>query len=81
MLISELQTSNKITVKDEDGAASDWLELFNGGASTVSLAVGGGGRRQAAGWPVAAACVPARLLLLGALRLVLLECPPSPSWC
>lgn len=48
MLISELQTSNKITIKDEDGTASDWLELFNSGSSTVSLAVSGG-RRQAMG--------------------------------
>lgn len=66
MLISELQTSNKITVKDEDGAASDWLELFNGGASTVSLAVGGGEERQAAGSGMAGG---------GSLRAR----PPSPA--
>lgn len=57
MLISELQTSNKITIKDEDGTASDWLELFNSGSSTVSLAVSGGGRQAMGGqaaWPAGA---------------------------
>lgn len=46
VLISELMPSNKQTIKDEDGAASDWLELFNRGTAVVSLAV----RRRRAGF-------------------------------
>lgn len=39
VLISELMTDNKATIKDEDGASPDWIELHNVGGSAVSLAV------------------------------------------
>ena len=32
-------TDNKATIKDEDGASPDWVELHNTGSSAVSLAV------------------------------------------
>lgn len=35
-------TSNKATLKDEDGSSSDWLELHNAGTTPLSLAVRGG---------------------------------------
>ncbi|KAL4425868.1 hypothetical protein ABPG75_009884 [Micractinium tetrahymenae] len=38
VLISELMTDNKATIKDEDGATPDWIELHNTGGSTVGLA-------------------------------------------
>ncbi|KAL4425867.1 hypothetical protein ABPG75_009883 [Micractinium tetrahymenae] len=38
VLISELMTNNKATIKDEDGAAPDWIELHNTGSSVVGLA-------------------------------------------
>lgn len=41
VVISEVQSSNKQTIKDEDGASPDWLELFNSGTDAVSLAVRG----------------------------------------
>lgn len=43
LLINELMTSNKQTLKDEDGASPDWVELYNRGPGAVSLAVRGGG--------------------------------------
>ncbi len=64
MLISELQTSNKATVKDEDGASPDWLELYNTGTATVSLAVGaqaGGGGKHGVAGRCQLACPPAFL--------------------
>lgn len=36
-------TSNKQTLKDEDGDSPDWLELHNTGPGAVPLAVRGGG--------------------------------------
>ncbi|KAL4445750.1 hypothetical protein ABPG77_008949 [Micractinium sp. CCAP 211/92] len=38
VLISELMTENKATIKDEDGSTPDWIELHNTGSSAVSLA-------------------------------------------
>ncbi|MFV2069642.1 MAG: chitobiase/beta-hexosaminidase C-terminal domain-containing protein, partial [Pirellulales bacterium] len=35
--ITELMASNGNTLLDEDGASSDWIELFNRGDATVSL--------------------------------------------
>lgn len=43
VLISELMTDNKATIKDEDGSTPDWIELHNTGSSAVSLAVSQGG--------------------------------------
>lgn len=43
--ISELQSSNKNTLRDEDGASSDWIELANLGTTPVNLAVRGTGGR------------------------------------
>ncbi|MGH1362711.1 MAG: lamin tail domain-containing protein [Calditrichia bacterium] len=37
ILINEFQASNTTTLIDEDGDYSDWLELFNSGATTVDL--------------------------------------------
>lgn len=37
LLITELMASNSASIQDEDGEHSDWLELFNETASTVSL--------------------------------------------
>lgn len=39
VIISELMTSNKATIKDEDGSSPDWIELHNVGSSAVSLTV------------------------------------------
>lgn len=39
VVISELQSSNKNTLVDEDGDSSDWVELHNLGTQTISLAV------------------------------------------
>lgn len=38
VVISEFQSSNESTVFDEDGDASDWIELHNRGTEPVSLA-------------------------------------------
>src|SRR5688572_7792915 len=38
VIISEFMASNGSTLADEDGAYSDWIEIYNGGATTVSLA-------------------------------------------
>lgn len=37
VVINELQSSNGSTVTDEDGDASDWVELINRGATAVDL--------------------------------------------
>lgn len=37
VIISEFAASNSNGLRDEDGAYSDWIELFNGGTSTVNL--------------------------------------------
>ena len=37
VLVSEFMAANSSTLLDEDGASSDWIELFNSGATTVSL--------------------------------------------
>ncbi len=37
VIISELAASNGNGLRDEDGAYSDWIELFNAGTNTVSL--------------------------------------------
>lgn len=38
VVINEVMASNKNTIKDEDGEASDWIELFNKGAAEINLA-------------------------------------------
>lgn len=38
MVISEFMADNRRTLRDEDGDASDWIELFNSTEGTVSLA-------------------------------------------
>ena len=38
VVISEFMASNHRTILDEDGDASDWIEIFNEGDSTVNLA-------------------------------------------
>ena len=38
IVISEFLANNNIGLTDEDGETSDWVELFNNGASTVNLA-------------------------------------------
>ncbi len=38
VVINELQSSNASTLLDEDGDASDWIELLNRGTETVDLA-------------------------------------------
>ena len=35
--INELQSSNKTTVRDNNGNYSDWIELYNDESSAVSL--------------------------------------------
>ncbi|MFM7807988.1 MAG: lamin tail domain-containing protein, partial [Planctomycetota bacterium] len=35
--INEIQSSNSLTIKDENGDASDWIELFNDGTAAVNL--------------------------------------------
>lgn len=37
LIISEFMADNKKTLHDEDGDSSDWIELFNAGATAVSL--------------------------------------------
>src|SRR5262245_23377046 len=37
VIISEFVASNSGGLRDEDGDASDWLELFNAGTNTVNL--------------------------------------------
>ncbi|MDQ2077993.1 CotH kinase family protein [Marinimicrobium sp. ABcell2] len=37
VVINEIQSSNGITVDDEDGDSEDWIELYNGGTEAVSL--------------------------------------------
>ncbi|MHC1766067.1 MAG: CotH kinase family protein [Verrucomicrobiia bacterium] len=37
LLISEFMAANSSGLKDEDGAFSDWIELYNGGQAAVSL--------------------------------------------
>jgi hypothetical protein len=38
VVINEVMASNQKTIFDENGDASDWIELYNGGISTVNLA-------------------------------------------
>ncbi|MFZ4723240.1 MAG: CotH kinase family protein [Phycisphaerales bacterium] len=35
--INEIQSSNSVTIKDENGDASDWVELYNDGTAAVNL--------------------------------------------
>lgn len=35
--INELMSSNSITITDEDGDYSDWIEIFNNGTSSIDL--------------------------------------------
>jgi hypothetical protein len=37
IIINEVMASNKTTLYDEDGAASDWIELYNRGNQAVNL--------------------------------------------
>ena len=37
VLITEFMASNNHTLLDEDGDASDWIELYNAGTNTVNL--------------------------------------------
>ena len=37
VIISEFAASNTTGLRDEDGAYSDWIEVFNGGTNTVNL--------------------------------------------
>ena len=37
VVISELQPSNKVTMRDADGDYSDWIELYNPGAESADL--------------------------------------------
>jgi hypothetical protein len=37
VVINEVMASNKLTIKDEDGEASDWIELYNKGNSEINL--------------------------------------------
>lgn len=37
IFINELMPSNSMTIKDEDGEYSDWIELFNSSVDTISL--------------------------------------------
>jgi CotH kinase protein/Lamin Tail Domain/Fn3 associated/Secretion system C-terminal sorting domain/Divergent InlB B-repeat domain len=37
LFINELMSSNSITIPDEDGDYSDWIELYNGSGSTLNL--------------------------------------------
>ena len=38
LVISEFMAINNSVLRDEDGAYSDWIELYNSGSNTVSLA-------------------------------------------
>src|SRR5437667_4820004 len=38
VLINEVMSSNGGTLLDENGDSSDWIELYNAGSATVSLA-------------------------------------------
>ena len=38
VIINEVMSSNSTVIADEDGDYSDWLELYNGGDSSVSIA-------------------------------------------
>ena len=37
LILSEFMANNTRTVTDEDGAFSDWIEIYNGGKETVNL--------------------------------------------
>ena len=37
VIISEFMAQNNNTLADDDGAYSDWIELFNAGTNTVDL--------------------------------------------
>src|SRR2546423_866019 len=37
LMISEFMAQNNSTLADEDGAFSDWIEIYNSGTNTVSL--------------------------------------------
>ncbi|MEI7729006.1 MAG: immunoglobulin domain-containing protein [Verrucomicrobiota bacterium] len=37
LYINEFLAANKNSIRDEDGDASDWIEIFNGGALTANL--------------------------------------------
>jgi hypothetical protein len=37
LYVNELMSSNTATITDEDGAYSDWVEIYNSGPSTVDL--------------------------------------------
>ncbi|MBK7379893.1 MAG: CotH kinase family protein [Ignavibacteriales bacterium] len=37
IFINELMPSNSVTIKDEDGEFSDWIELYNSSVDTISL--------------------------------------------
>ena len=37
LILNEVMASNKTTIYDEDGDASDWIELYNNGNEQISL--------------------------------------------
>ncbi len=37
LVIAEIMADNQSTLKDEDGDASDWIEIYNRGTTTVDL--------------------------------------------
>ena len=37
LYITEFMADNRRTIEDEDGDASDWIEIFNSGTDPVSL--------------------------------------------
>lgn len=37
IVINEFMSSNDETIEDEDGESSDWIELYNNGATTINL--------------------------------------------
>jgi hypothetical protein len=37
IVINEVQSANDATILDEDGDASDWIELYNSGSTNVNL--------------------------------------------
>ena len=37
VLITEFMASNTSTLPDEDGAYSDWVEIYNAGTNTVNI--------------------------------------------
>ena len=37
IVINEIMSSNTTTIYDEEGDASDWIELYNNGANQVNL--------------------------------------------